>query len=372
VRLVLVTRCLDFGGAERQLVELARGLHDRGHAVLVISLYPGPLGEELAAAGVPWMCAHKRGRWDMLGPLRRVRAAAAGFRPEVVHGYLSSGNLVALFLARALGARVVFGIRSSHLDLSCEGRFVRVASLVESWALRAADLIIVNSFAGRETVDPDRRRRDRVRVVHNGIDIERFRPRSDERACDPTRAIVVGAVGRLHPQKGMPTLLAAMAQAVDVDPRLRVRCVGDGDPAVIADLRRRSVDLGISERISFENARSDIETVYPDLDILVSASVGESFPNVVAEAMACGIPAVVTDVGDSALIVGDTGVVVEPGNQQQLADAVLRLVSVLDTRASDVGRACRSRIVDRFATSTLLTRTEDLLVALAAPAVGRR
>ncbi len=369
MRIMLITRCLDYGGAERQLVELARGLRSRGHAVLVVTFYGGPLVRVLEGAGVPVLHLSKRSRWDFVGPVRRVLDAARGFRPEVVHGYLPGPNLLALLVGRACRVRVVFGVRSSKVVLVDEPRAERLVLRLETIALRMADRVVVNSWCGRETLLRRGCPGDRLSVIHNGIDIDRFAPGPEKRALRSERSVTIGAVGRLHSQKDHATLLDAVARASAVDRRLVLRCVGDGPAVMVDDLRRKAASLGIDDRLVLEPARGEIEDVYADLDLLVSSSIGESFPNVVAEAMACGVPAVVTDVGDAAIIVGGTGMVVEAGNAEQMSQAILALVDVLERRGDDVRTATRVRVVETFSLTAMVSRTEALLRSTVGPSV---
>jgi glycosyltransferase involved in cell wall biosynthesis len=139
-------------------------------------------------------------------------------------------------------------------------------------------------------------------------------------------------------------------------------CVGDGPSRIREELEARAARLGLTGRLRFMPARPEVSEVYSALDLLTSASLfGEGFPNVVGEAMACGICCVVTDTGDSALVVGDAGIVVAPGDPGALADGWGRGLAWLD----DPGRPDpRRRIETEFGVERLVERTELALVTL--------
>ncbi len=150
MRIAFVIRSLGIGGAERQLTVLAVALAERGHAVEVIAYYGGGARhEEFDRAGVRVVSLDERGRWDLAGPLIRLRRAIRDFRPEVVHGYLPDGNLLALLSGRLLyRAAVVWGVRASAYDSAsttgCSDCYSGRAAV-----LRVARTLIIASFARR-------------------------------------------------------------------------------------------------------------------------------------------------------------------------------------------------------------------------------
>ena len=121
MKIVFITRCLEYGGAERQLVLLAKGLLDRGHQPVVVVFYPGgPLQNKLVEAGVPVRPLDKSGRWDVLPFLARLIRVLRRERPDVIHGYLFAENLLAVLLKPFLPpTKIVWGVRNSGWDLSC-------------------------------------------------------------------------------------------------------------------------------------------------------------------------------------------------------------------------------------------------------------
>lgn len=364
---LFVIRNLDFGGAETQLVLLAEALSRRGHRIAVATLYPDgdALGDRLARAGIERIALGKRARFDVAGPWRRFAHTVRTIRPDVVYGFLSAGNLLAA-TARVVapGCRVVWGLRASDVEFQAYGGWDELNFHATRVASRAAHLLIANSLAGARRHATAGFPADRLRVVPNGVDVARFRPDSGRRAA--TRAawgvaddeVVAGIVARLDPAKDWPTFLAAARRFVEDGPRRRIAALASGPPAAVAGLRERVAQAGL-RGAWIEVARTpSIESIYPGFDLLVSSSTAEGFPNVVAEAMACGVPAVVTRAGDSEELVGDPARVVPPADAGALAAAM----GALATPRVVPHAPSRERIATRYSVVALAARTEDLLL----------
>jgi glycosyltransferase involved in cell wall biosynthesis len=365
-KVAFLLRSLNYGGAERQLVALARGLHERGRRVVVLVFYGGgPLHRDLDTAGVPVRVIGKRGRWDVGGFLLRLHRVLREEKPDVLHGYLDVPNLLTVPLKVVHpGLRVVWGVRASNMDFDRYDTFTRATFGLTRRVARRADLIIANSRAGREHHVGLGYPGDRTVVVPNGIDVDRFRQQPEAGgairaawAVSPDE-VLVGLVGRLDPMKDHATFLRAARRVADAGAPVRFVCVGDGDGGYRAAHQRLAEQLGLEGRVLWSAGRNDMPAVYNALDLLCSASAyGEGFSNVIGEAMACGVPCVVTDVGDSAWIVGDTGRVVPPGSPERLGDAILQ---ALEDR-SELASRVRPRVVESFSVSRLVDSTERLL-----------
>jgi glycosyltransferase involved in cell wall biosynthesis len=205
----------------------------------------------------------------------------------------------------------------------------------------------------------------RMTVIPNGVDTHRFAP--DERARERVREewtigpdeTLLGLVGRLDPVKGHEVFLRAFAP-IAASARIRAVFVGTGPTDYQAGLQTLARELGIADRLTWSGPRTDMPAVYAALDLLVSASFGEGFSNVIAEAMACGVPCVVTDVGDSADIVADAGWVCRPDDIEDLRRAMgVALASTEERRQRS--RRSRERIVSTYDTQRLVERTANQL-----------
>lgn len=368
IRLVFLVRSLDYGGAQRQLVTLAKALDKVRFDVTVLSFYSAqPFEPELADSGVRLISLNKLGRWDILPFVWRLLREAKRLRPDVIHGYLDIPNLLALFTRPFAGARVVWGVRASEIELGHYGWLLRFAAWFERLCAHCPDLIIVNSQAAFEYHSKRGFPARQMVVIPNGIDTEEFKPDSAQRAKLRNEWLVseeeklMGAVGRIDPVKDLPVFLKAAAIVQRQVSAVRFACVGGGPVRYVEQLKKLGADLGITDKIIWAGAHDDVAAVYNALDLLVSASRGESFSNVVAEAMSCGIPCVVTDVGDSALLVGECGIVVPPRNPEALAEGIMHALNKCE---NDPSGNVRIRIRENFSVQRLVELTEAALVSL--------
>ena len=370
VAVLLLLRSLHMGGAERQLALLACELKHRGHAVMVLSFYAGGVIEaELLAAGVVVRTLNKQGRWDLWRPLIRLAQIIREAAPQVIYSFMTVGNLLGVLASwLAPGARLVWGIRASdpHLALTHD-RFARWAAWLEACAAGIPSLIIANSQAGaafhRGLGFPDAR----LRVVHNGIDTTRFC--FDEAGRARLRAawgiapddILIGLVARLDPLKGHGYFIAAAAEILAREPRAKFVIVGRGDPLYAQTLRQQVVRAGVVEQLLWVDEHADMASVYSALDLLTLPSLSEGFPNVLGEAMACGLRAVVSDVGDNARLLGEMGSVVAAGDAAALAAATLAQIAASHPASQGQRETIRARIIECFSVSSMVDQTLSLL-----------
>jgi glycosyltransferase involved in cell wall biosynthesis len=377
VRLLLVIRSLDYGGAQRQLITLAKGMDKNRFAVVIVTFYDGGgLRPEIEGIeGVQLLSLHKRGRWDWARCLRRFDCVVREFEPQIVHGYMDSANELCLFARRRTNARVVWGLRQS-LDSgeskpeSFRDAWVPYCSYrVGAWLSRYADLIIVNSHAGKAAYIKAGYAEERMLVIHNGIDTQRFRPDLAAR-CELRREwgvgeteILIGLVARLDLVKDHPNFLRAAALVSKQRDNVRFVCVGTGPAAYQHELQSLADELGLCNRLHWIQAHRDMPAVYNALDLASCTSTSEGFSNVIGEAMACGTPCVVTDVGDLAVIVDNREQVVSAGNPQALAAAWQRVMDLNPAARAAVSQRSRERINQEFSLRHLIDKTEAALLA---------
>jgi glycosyltransferase involved in cell wall biosynthesis len=369
-RIVILVRRLDQGGAQRQLIALALGLKALGRDVHVALFYPGGAFEaELGSHGVPIYVPGKHGRWDTIGFLIRLASCLRRLQPDVVYSFMDVPNILAATLKPFLaGARIVWGVRASNMNLSRYDWLSRLAYTLERRLARFADCIIANSDAGKRHAVANGFPEGKMVVIPNGIDTKYFRFDSEGRqqvrsawGLDEDE-ILVGLVARLDPMKDHLTFLEAASRIARERHHVRFVCVGDGPAAYAEVLKQQAAVLGLTSRLIWAGARDNMPAIYSALDISSSSSsFGEGFSNTIAEAMACGVPCVVTDVGDSAHIVADTGSVVVPGDGFASAAAIQRLIDLPAAGRQALGEACRARIVSEFGVDRLVQRTEQAL-----------
>lgn len=177
-------------------------------------------------------------------------------------------------------------------------------------------------------------------------------------------SVLVGLVGRIDPMKDHSTFLQTAALLAGRDSSWRFVCIGGGKPDSIWAIKSQAKRLGLNDRLIWAGPQDDMAAVYSALDIAASTSYGEGFSNVIAEAMACGRPCVVTEVGDSAAIVGDAGIAVPAKNPEGLCHAIIQMHQRLLTKEKSVALNARARIEERFGIDKLIERTEAALRTL--------
>ena len=370
IRVVFIIRSLEAGGAERQLVQLATNLDKSRFDVSVVTYYTGgQFADELTQIrGVRLFSANKRGRYDTLMFLFRLFRIIRGLRPHIVHGYMWGANELASLLGIFTNAKVVWGIRASNIEFGHYDAAFSLLGRTGAWFSSSADLIIANSKAGRAHHLALGYQSSSIRVIPNGIDIDRFLPVPAARARIRGEwgllvdAIAVGIVGRLDPMKDHETFFKAAKLVAEALPAARFIVVGGGNDNFRAGLQRLVSELGLSNHVVWAGARRDMPEVYSALDVAISASAfGEGFSNAIGEAMACGVPCVATDVGDAADIMGDCGRLVPPRDADRLAAAI---VATIGSDRPVIGRRSRERIAANFSGGALADRTGAALAAL--------
>ncbi len=374
MRILLSIPSLALGGAERQYAELARGLSARGHEVLCAVLgQGGPLEGELGGARLALL--EKRSRLDNPRMLLRLAGLVRSFRPRAHYAFLSTPCVLGALLKPLFPAtKLVMGVRATpvdHADYS-SGRAGALLHRLEAGLSGLADLVICNSEAGRAHAAARGMAAHKLRVVPNGIDTARCRP--DRALGLPLReewgaapeAPLIGIVARLDPMKDHANFLKAAALVAMRRPEARFVCVGGGPEGYASELRRQAGTLGLGEKLTWAGARGDMTAVNNALDLLCLASAyGEGFPNVLGEAMACGVPCATTDVGDAAPVVGDAGAVAPRRDHEALAGAMLAQLERLEREGAGLRRACRQRVEANFSVERMVERTEALLLELA-------
>ncbi len=369
-KIAFLIRDLNYGGAQRQLVTLVKELAKQGFNITVLYFYSGGfLEKDLEDSRVKIISLEKQGRWDLFGFFWRLVYTLKHIQPDVLHGYLSESNLLTIFIKPFLpSVQIIWGVRVSDVDLIHSDWLSRVNFQCECFFSSFADLIIVNSKAGRNYHLEHGFPADKMVVIPNGIDTERFMPDLEARVKVrlewgiSEEIILIGIVGRLAPMKDHPTFLKAASLLCKDRQDVRFICVGSGPDDYTHELYKLTTQLDISEKVLWAGNRADMPAIYNAIDILCSSSAyGEGFGNVIGEAMACGVPCVVTDVGDSAWIVKNIGIVVPPQNPEALVAGWSSLITQQQYKDSVIKLKNRSRIISEFNCNKLLQNVSVIL-----------
>lgn len=370
IRVAFLARSLEAtGGAEQQLAHIALGLDSTRFDSRVYCFYEtGELCMQIRAGGIRIDSAKKRRRWDIVDPALRLHRALKDFRPHILHSFMGPPNVMAALLKPLMpDLRVVWGIRASDMRLENYDWTWRAIFQAEVMLSRIPDAIVANAEAGRQHVTSAGFPEQRVSVLPNGIDTQRFSP--DRAARERVRTAlniapgtpVIGMIARIDPQKDHGTLLHAARRAITRMPDLTFLCVGGGRETLLAELQAQAVQLGIDNRVRWLGETRDVPAILNALDLVtLSSSYGEGFPNAIGEAMACGKVCAVTDVGDCAAIVGHTGYVSNRGDQVALAENWLRFLQLPAAERERMGERARQRIADNYSLQAMVSRSESL------------
>ena len=371
-----VITSLDIGGAETMLARLVTGDSAGSVSHRVVSLKPGgALRAGLEEQGIPVRDLAVDRNLGAPGGLVRLASIIRAKRPAVVHSWLYHADLLAT-LALALSSRrratrLVWGVRCSDMDMRRYARSTRFILKLLPRLSSKTDLVLCNSEAGRTVHERLGYRPPGWRVIPNGLDLERFRPRPGERATIRAELgvggddFLVGMCARVDPMKDHVNFVKAAAMFAETAPEARFILIGAGTDEPGSALDRAIAASGIAARFVRLGLRRDVHRLHAALDVAsLSSAFGEGFPNVLAEAMACGVPCVTTDVGDSAAIVGDTGLVVPPRNPAKLAAAWERLRSEGNDSRAARGAAARQRVADRYALAAMIEAYRALYAEL--------
>ncbi|MBO6553335.1 MAG: glycosyltransferase [Roseitalea sp.] len=352
-----VVTTLRSGGAERMLTRIVTWNEtskvgaggDRLRHVVVTLTDGGVHAETLCAAGVPVHTLSMRTSAPAAAAgLFRLIALMRRYKPRMVMSWLYHADLLATLAAPFAGnPPLVWNIRCSSLDLDNHPRSTRYIVRALARLSRRPCAVAANSTRGRKVHQALGYRPRRWTLLPNGFEPDVWRPDEDDR--QRMRAalgygdddIVAVLVARLDPEKDHQTFLAAALRAARACDNLRFLLIGKGTETL-------PVEPALQDKLMAMGERSDVEVILRACDLSVLSSRSEGFPNVVGEAMATGLPCVVTDVGDAAAIVGDTGLICPSHDPEAMADALLLMVAGGPEHLRRRGKMARDRIVNRY------------------------
>ncbi len=359
-----VITSLEDGGAQAVLFRLCAQDDAISHHVVSMT-DGGKYGPLLEVRGIRVTCLHiPRGRITV-GGVYKLWQLIRQLKPSAVQTWMYHANLVGGIAARFAGQRnIVWGIHHTTLEPE-QTRYstILVAKICARLSRSVPRHIICCAEKSKVVHVSMGYCAARMQVVPNGYDLSVFRPNSEagrrvrkELAIDYD-FILIGLVARYDPLKDHVTLLRAVSRLVVQGHELRCLLIGTGVDASNEKLTDHVTSLGLNDHVVFMGRRDDIPAVMSALDLHVLSSSSEGFPNVLAEAMACGTPCVSTDVGDAAEIVGDTGGIVPPGDPDALAISIADLLAERSTPKWELRKqAARQRVYEHFAIDRMIER----------------
>jgi glycosyltransferase involved in cell wall biosynthesis len=369
-----VITTLSTGGAEMMLYRLLCAMDGSRFRNSVVSLGgDGAVAQRIRAAGIPVRVLGLRRARAVTGIVHLARELYRE-RPDVIQTWMYHADLLGGLASLPLrGVPVAWNIRCGGLDPSIDKPSTIWISRVCARLSRVLPACIVScSHSGGEVHASAGYARGKIRVIPNGFDVERYRPDPANYFAVrrelglPEGTLLIGSVGRFDRAKDHAMLVEAAAIVSRAQPQVHVAICGENITAANSELTARVRAAGIANRCYLLGRREDIPRILAAFDVFVSSSAVEGFPNAIGEAMACGVPCVVTDAGDSRRLVGDTGLVVPVRNPSALAAGVLQIIGLGAEGMTALGEMARRRIRDLFGIASVARQYEELYREMAA------
>ncbi len=369
IHLVHIITGLHTGGAEMMLYKLLNEINREKFDCHVISLTSeGVIGPKISELGIPVVAMGMRnGLPDPIGFFKLLRTLKK-LKPDIVQTWLYHADLLGGLAAKFAGVqKIVWNIRQSNLDAGLNKWHARLAArccaLLSYWL---PNDIICNSQTAIQVHQKVGYKKSLFHLIGNGFDLQKFcvDPKAKAVLCGqlniPETSPLIGLVARFDPQKDHRNFIQAASQVLEKWPDTHFILVGaivDIGNSFLVQLIEKT---GHKENFHLLGERNDIPQINAALDVACSASLGEGFPNTIGEAMACGVPCAVTDVGDSAYLLGEAGLVVPPANSRALAGAIVELLAQTPHNRLELGKKARQRIEEYFSISAITAEYEKI------------
>jgi glycosyltransferase involved in cell wall biosynthesis len=375
MKILFVSTGLETAGAEIMLYKLLSKIDREQFEPVVISLMDrGTLGEHIEALDIPVHTIGMKPGKPTIAAFWRLITIIRHLKPDLIQGWMYHGNLAAqLASVFCLPKRipVFWSIHSSIDSLAYEKKLTAAIIRLGSYLSKFTTKVIFVSRISKSQHESLGYDRGNSCVIPNGFDTSIFVQSVEARLkvrtelCLEQKSLIIGLFCRFHPMKDHANFLRAAAFLLKDYPEIHFIMVGKGVDLDNQILHQLIQELGIINRTHLLGERSDMPCLTAALDIACSASAyGEAFPLVVGEAMACGVPCVVTDVGDSGWIVSNTGRVVPPRDPQALAKSWKELIQLTLEERQALGKMAQTRIIEHFSLESVVKKYEALYKSL--------
>lgn len=361
------------GGGERMLYNLLSKINrDRFSPVVVSLLDRGTWGDRIEALGIPVHTLDMKRGMPTPPAFLRLMQLVRQVQPDLIQGWMYHGNLAAQLASVFYSQKVpvLWNIQNSIYSLSHEKIMTAFVIKLCAYLAKNPQKIIYVSQISQVQHENLGYCTEKSCLIPNASDNSQFVPSDEARVSFRSElglledSFLIGLICRYHPMKDHANFLQAAAlllKSLNNDPKVHFVLAGNGVNRANQSLNQLIENLGITNQTHLLGERRDIPHLTAALDIAASASAyGEAFPLVLAEAMSCGVPCVVTDVGDSRWIVGDTGRVVPPKNPEALANAWKELIELSSKGRESLGKAARQRIIEHFSLELIVEQYEKL------------
>jgi glycosyltransferase involved in cell wall biosynthesis len=363
ITIVFIITGLNTGGAETTLLKLIARLDRKRFNPRIISLTKrGDLSPKFIALDISVTEINLKNPFNffvLIALLRKIK-------PNIVHTWMYHADLLGALAARFAGVKkIAWCIRNSNLDKDKTKLSTRlVVKICAFLSKRLPSAIVSCSQAARAIHEDLGYDRAKMREIPNGFDLDAFKIDPDARAKIRAelgvndKTPLIGLIARFDPQKNHLGFIEAAGMIRGAVPEARFVLVGKGIDSKNAAILEAIEANKIAAQTYLLGKRDDIPAICAALDVYASSSYGEAFPNVLGEALACGVPCAATDAGDSAYIVGDAGKIVKIGDMQGLSKAVLELLALSESDRREISQKARDRVIKNFEIGDMVKRYE--------------
>jgi glycosyltransferase involved in cell wall biosynthesis len=364
IKILHIISGLYVGGAEKMLAKVSTSLQQRGFENVVVSLKDGgEYGSSMQENGVKLYEMNVKSLSAMIRSLYRLWKIVNDEKPSIIQGWMYHANALSSLIAPFTKCKkIVWNIRCSHMDTKAYKLSTGLSMKINKLLSGMPEALIVNSQDGMKYHQKIGYGAKMWKYIPNGYDTDDYNYVYGDGAGSILKRkgeLLVGLVARLDPKKDHKTFLSAAKILKERNDKIRFVCVGTGPDTYKDELRKYSGSIGIDEEVEWIDRSNDIRRIYASCDFIVSSSAfGEGSSNVICEAMSCGLPCVVTDVGDSALLVGEGGIVVPPSNAGMLADGCQRVIDMDNEQRRSMGNVGRKRIIEHFSLNKVIDQYE--------------
>ena len=360
MKIFFLIRSLHIGGAERQLFNLCVGMKKKNHSITIITFYNGgEIEKKLKEFNITIISINKKNKYNNIYPIFKIYKLIKEYKPDVLYSYMQTANIVSAIIKLLYkDLKIIWGVRISKMNFNNYDFFAKLVNLIEHFLSKIPNGIITNSEDAKKLfINHYKISKNKVFYIPNGIDTKIFFPIKNKKQNQYLRIkykknYIIGMVARLDPMKDHITFFYAINDILKKRKDIFFVCVGKGNINIKNKLINLSKNLNIYNNIAFIDSCDDMNIFYNQLNILtLTSEFGEGFSNAISEALSCNIPCVVSNVGESANIVGSDKYVFKKKDYISLSK---KWEEILKIQEYDT----RTRIIRKYSLDNMINKTE--------------
>ena len=367
-KIIYIITGLNVGGAELVLLRLLMKINKKEYDPLVITLREkGIMGERIEKLGINVYCLRIHSFINLLPGLIKLVNKINIFNPQIIHTFMIHSAFFVGIIAKLLNKpTIIWNIFSTDLSLQSNKYKTRLIIIMCAYLSKIIpNRIIIDSNASYSSHKKAGYSWEKMEIIHNGVDTNEFSPNTIKRSeyrkqYFKENELVIGLIARYHPVKGHDIFIKAISILRREVSNVKFLLNGSNIEISNSKLMKMISKEGIQDFIHISDSKLEVTNILLACDILVSSSKFESFPNIICEAMACSIPCVVTNVGDCAEIVGETGVIVSANDADELSSAIMGLINMPLKDRKKLGENARLRIKNNFSLSLMMEKYNNI------------